>query len=447
MKNPHPPGVVPPLDMADVYVYAHGSGAITLVQGDQRFQQSVTLAEAQSTVRDVSLTGARAWVSVDDAALAIDTLTALGELGVPLEPFEADGPPCHWPDGSTPLMAAVAAERFVLVRDLIDRGADVHHANEFGHIALHHAVDVGDERSIDALLNAGADPRATDHEGLRPAVAALRRGDPATAVRLERDGGQDHRRTARSNESPGEPTLRFTGSIVRGVYGDNVLSLALGFIVKVVAVALIIVFVVTQMTTRNLELLPYSLVAIAFLVAVFLHAPSLRRIRFGAVRQLTGTELEIGRIAKRPVSIPLERTSMIAAVGLDRVNTQNLRGPIHFWPLRVWLVHPEGVELTSRELRRARARGPIADELLQAGKRFVFFDIHQQDGAELLAQVVAAVERNGGIVHRSLTDPHHHVRPKTVNDLLPPPAGRHDADDDIGPLRRTGDDETGPVGG
>lgn len=99
MTNPHPPGLRPPMGPHDVYLYAHGSAAISLLHGGDTWRGSVTLAEARQAVVAANEAGALAWVAGDDAPLAIDTLIALGGPGIHLEPYQPLGPPQEWRHG------------------------------------------------------------------------------------------------------------------------------------------------------------------------------------------------------------------------------------------------------------------------------------------------------------------------------------------------------------
>lgn len=158
----------PPVEPGDVYIYAHGSGAISVEHGDGSAFPSVTLAAAQETVRRTTGGGSVVWVGGDDAPLAVDVLSALGGPGIHLEPFVPSAPPFVWENGLSPLMCAVTDGDHVLLADLIERGGDVHHRDPLGFTALHYAAAAGYRDGLLALIAAGADVDAASFNGDRP---------------------------------------------------------------------------------------------------------------------------------------------------------------------------------------------------------------------------------------------------------------------------------------
>jgi hypothetical protein len=102
--------------------------------------------------------------------------------------------------GDTPLHAAAAAHRNVIVSELLSMGADVMARNRRGAQPLHYAadgmpgsghLDLNAQRgTIIALLKAGADPNAIDKGGVTPLHRAVR-NRCASAVRALIEGGAD----------------------------------------------------------------------------------------------------------------------------------------------------------------------------------------------------------------------------------------------------------------
>jgi ankyrin repeat protein len=102
--------------------------------------------------------------------------------------------------GDTPLHAAAAAHREVIVSELLSMGADVKARNRRGAQPLHYAadgmpgsghLDLNAQRgTIIALLKAGADPNAIDKGGVTPLHRAVR-NRCASAVRALIEGGAD----------------------------------------------------------------------------------------------------------------------------------------------------------------------------------------------------------------------------------------------------------------
>lgn len=196
----------PAMGPNDVYLYAHGSGAITTVDAHGTVAGSITMREARAAAASAAAAGGRAWVAGDDATLAIEALTALTEDGVTLHPFEPVASPYGWLKGASPIMSAISDGRTDLALDLIERRADVHQADDLGFTALHYAAAAGDVTTIDALLEAGADVNAVSRVGDRPRDQALLWERAEAAARLLRAGAVRERNSTPYAASPRRPT-------------------------------------------------------------------------------------------------------------------------------------------------------------------------------------------------------------------------------------------------
>jgi ankyrin repeat protein len=99
------------------------------------------------------------------------------------------------PDGRTALMAAAAAGHADVVRALVKAGAPVDQHDHRGRTALVFAVAQSDgeprfERTVAALLEAGADPEHRDAAGESPLTLATQRGLTTIAERLRLGRGR-----------------------------------------------------------------------------------------------------------------------------------------------------------------------------------------------------------------------------------------------------------------
>jgi ankyrin repeat protein len=113
--------------------------------------------------------------------------------------------------GDTALHVAAASYQVQIARELGAAGSDVHAKNRRGAQPLHYAADShpgtahwdpdAQAATIAYLIEAGADPNATDNSGVAPLHRAVRtRG--AAAVQALLDGGADPRRPNRNGSTP-----------------------------------------------------------------------------------------------------------------------------------------------------------------------------------------------------------------------------------------------------
>lgn len=107
------------------------------------------------------------------------------------------------PGGSTPLMYAVLYGDADSVKMLLEAGADPNATNEAGATALLWAVDDLDKSRL--LLKAGADANARSDDGRTPLLAATRRVGAADVVKLLLDHGAKASVTAHSYRGPTTP--------------------------------------------------------------------------------------------------------------------------------------------------------------------------------------------------------------------------------------------------
>jgi Ankyrin repeats (many copies) len=113
--------------------------------------------------------------------------------------------------GDTALHMAAAAHRPSIVRQLLGVGADVAVRNRRGAQPLHYAADgtpgsptwnpAAQGETVSVLIEAGADPNATDKSGVGPLHRAVRTRC-AAAVAALLAGGADPRRPNRSGSTP-----------------------------------------------------------------------------------------------------------------------------------------------------------------------------------------------------------------------------------------------------
>lgn len=151
--------------------------------------------------------------------LAVDAI-AVGATRESPTPFFLEEIAQYVYAGDTALHIAAAAYRTDTATELVRRGADIDARNRRGAQPIHYA-SVGQPGSatwdppaqasvIDYLLNAGADPNATDKNGVTPLHRAVRTRC-AAAVRVLLAHGADPRRTNGSGSTPLQLARQNTG--------------------------------------------------------------------------------------------------------------------------------------------------------------------------------------------------------------------------------------------
>ena len=97
------------------------------------------------------------------------------------------------PDGMSLLHMAVLSNRLESAQALIKAGAPLNDADKHGYTALLYAstVDFGDDRMVNLLLSAGADPKAHAKTGETPLSQAKRYKYPHIQAALEKAGARE----------------------------------------------------------------------------------------------------------------------------------------------------------------------------------------------------------------------------------------------------------------
>lgn len=361
----------PPLAPGDVYVYAHGSGAISVLHADETWWPSTTLADARRAVVDANRAGATAWVAGDDAPLAVDTLVALGGDDLHLEPYVPPGAPQEWERGASPIMTAIQETRFDLVRDLVHRGADVHQTMEGGLTALHFAAAVGDEATIRLLLDAGADPNAVTDEGLDPHAVALTYGRDDNAALL--------------------PSTIPIGSARRIDFFAGV-----GFCIVMLAVVALII----GSSDGGISVGAVAGSAIPAALAVVGAVIAVDALRWPNATEIRGADLIFGGPLGTARTIDLTRATEVASTRPVRTP------PSRFGPQKtVWSVlvaHPDGRRLPERVLRRHGLPEPDIGRWLDSDTRFVVIALTGENGVAPTEALARIVRGHGGQVHPSV---------------------------------------------
>jgi ankyrin repeat protein len=80
------------------------------------------------------------------------------------------------PDGTTPLMWAVARQEVEVAKELLQRGAKPGGRNVLGATVLSEAIATNDKDLIELLLKAGADPNLGNPDDQTPLMLAARAG-------------------------------------------------------------------------------------------------------------------------------------------------------------------------------------------------------------------------------------------------------------------------------
>lgn len=326
----------PPLEPLDVYLYAHGNGAIFLYHPDAR-SRFVVLSEALEVARDCGLAGGRVFLGGDAGKQMADhVLAAIRRTGTPVVDYVPPVKPYQWDVGGDALMVAASYGQDDLLDDLLDRGADVRATNDSGSTALHHAAGAGNLHAIDRLLAAGADPDVRNDIGLTPHMQAMVARAHTAALRLEAAGATPaHADDTEASFRRIHWLPRFghvPGTLIWAFFGAQ-LAWPPTFPVRLV-----------------------TAIVVGGLVA--LQAAPTRALWTAAVpRRLEGPRLQLRTFLGRPVDLDLD-TVTAAAFGTSGGLAGRLGGT------KVVLVHPGGAPYRRRSLRSKALLGPKEAELL-----------------------------------------------------------------------------------
>jgi hypothetical protein len=201
--------------------------------GGRGVQRPVVVAQG-----DTAFTALVRAIVVDDAVTAFRLLTAspalataCAEVGATRQAAKAyyfDEIEHYLYAGDSALHIAAAGYRRGVARKLMAMGADVRARNRRGAEPLHYAADGSpgsrtwnpraQAATIACLIEGGADPNATDKNGVTPLHRAVRTRC-AAAVRALVDGGADPRRKNKSGSTPMQLATQSTG---RGGSGSTV---------------------------------------------------------------------------------------------------------------------------------------------------------------------------------------------------------------------------------
>lgn len=160
----------PQLLGGDIWLHLRRDGAITFAVADLK-PFYVPLPTAIEFAEAAHEDGAKVFLS-SDGPDSYGAREALTKLDVTIVPHEA-GPPAESRRGITALMGAAAKGNDVILDDLIERGVDVHAADNEGSTALHHAAARGQTHAIRSLVAADSDIEQANSDGLRPYDVAV----------------------------------------------------------------------------------------------------------------------------------------------------------------------------------------------------------------------------------------------------------------------------------
>jgi len=92
---------------------------------------------------------------------------------------------------NTPLQVSLLTAQEEMASMLVARGADVRIEQDGGFTALHEAAQIGSEKLIALLLDAGADPNSRGQDGRTPLTMARKSGHSAAAKLLQSRGARE----------------------------------------------------------------------------------------------------------------------------------------------------------------------------------------------------------------------------------------------------------------
>ena len=162
-----------------LYVHLARDGGIYLIRGDTGKDAWVTRDHLVEELDRVKALGGLLLYSRDDPdrdppKIVFDTFQSIVDAALPMQLLEEPHPAVAggFKDNATTLMMASHSGAIELVRDLIQRGAELEARDTDGYTALMYAANMGRENVVEELLQAGAKVNATDNQRSTPVMFA-----------------------------------------------------------------------------------------------------------------------------------------------------------------------------------------------------------------------------------------------------------------------------------
>jgi len=364
---------LPALGAGDVYIYAHGNGAIYVGYADGR-SLLAPLDEVLAIAEGCHAAGSRVVVAGDHAPMAVDVIDRIRAAAVPVVEFPAGTAPHVWGEGTDALIEAASLGTDALLDDLIARGADVRHRDDSGSTALHHAAAHGSLHAIGALVAAGADPDQRNDRGFTPHMLARACRQDAAADRLRTLGAD-----TRTSAVAGGESVTFHRSHVGTV------------LVWTLPIVFLAVVVVAFWPLTLLGLVG----VLAYAAATALVFPPRPFWAGGVPRRLDGTRLTLFSPSGGSRTIDLADVS-VAAIGGSPSRSARLGAR---WLL---LGHPDGAPVGRRSLRRLQLPPGDVELLLGRIDRVVVVSVDGSRRNEVLLPLGAVLSGQGVDLSASL---------------------------------------------
>jgi uncharacterized protein len=185
------------MNVADLYVHLADDGGVLVIDSATGRSAWVTLAELEDRLNALRGVGGSVLLSHEAGSRLVSAaLTLVGSAGVPVVGSPEVHPDAERAGGSTTLMSMAYTGAADLVRDLIQRGADLEAEDEDGFTALMYAANAGQEETARLLIGARADVNHRDHGNSTALMFAAQHGFLAIVRKLLVAGAETESRRA-----------------------------------------------------------------------------------------------------------------------------------------------------------------------------------------------------------------------------------------------------------
>lgn len=170
-------GPLAAMKMSTLYIHLADDGGILVIESETGRSMWIGLAELERRLNVLRASSGSVLLSGETSSRLADVaLASIRCAGVPIVCTSQIHPDAARGGGATTLMSMAYLGAAELVRDLVQRGAELEAVDEDGFTALMYAANAGQDQVVELLIRAGADVNRRDREGSTALMLAAQHG-------------------------------------------------------------------------------------------------------------------------------------------------------------------------------------------------------------------------------------------------------------------------------